>query len=194
MKKRVRIRARLDTVGPCFCFLAWISDLSNWCACSSVSSSNLTAQPNPPKIHEGWWAYKEVVQGSFVPGKPQNCMQHFDACRFPTAYWFFCIHFNHTVFLMLNRELITYLRLHGATLPVAMVSFFHSYKTSSPFPHKWHLSLVDWLAHSSVPPFPSCCVSACRANYFPEIVFFCWAEVLLIKPAGGCVYECVYLR
>ncbi|KAL1264347.1 hypothetical protein QQF64_004702, partial [Cirrhinus molitorella] len=24
-------------------------------------------QPNPPKIHEGWWAYKEVVQGSFVP-------------------------------------------------------------------------------------------------------------------------------
>ncbi|XP_016098179.1 carbonic anhydrase-related protein 10-like, partial [Sinocyclocheilus grahami] len=26
-----------------------------------------SAQPNPPKIHEGWWAYKEVVQGSFVP-------------------------------------------------------------------------------------------------------------------------------
>ncbi|KAF4084789.1 hypothetical protein AMELA_G00110040 [Ameiurus melas] len=26
-----------------------------------------TAQPGPPKIHEGWWAYKEVVQGSFVP-------------------------------------------------------------------------------------------------------------------------------
>uniref|UniRef100_A0A674E4Q6 Carbonic anhydrase Xa n=1 Tax=Salmo trutta TaxID=8032 RepID=A0A674E4Q6_SALTR len=25
------------------------------------------AQPNVPKIHEGWWAYKEVVQGSFVP-------------------------------------------------------------------------------------------------------------------------------
>ncbi|KAK9965553.1 hypothetical protein ABG768_004639, partial [Culter alburnus] len=25
------------------------------------------SQPNPPKIHEGWWAYKEVVQGSFVP-------------------------------------------------------------------------------------------------------------------------------
>lgn len=36
----------------------------------------LTAQPNPPKIHEGWWAYKEVVQGSFVPGKPRNSMQH----------------------------------------------------------------------------------------------------------------------
>uniref|UniRef100_A0A3Q2QZ27 Carbonic anhydrase Xa n=1 Tax=Fundulus heteroclitus TaxID=8078 RepID=A0A3Q2QZ27_FUNHE len=32
-----------------------------------VSSLYLTAQPNPPKIHEGWWAYKEVVQGSFVP-------------------------------------------------------------------------------------------------------------------------------
>uniref|UniRef100_A0A3B3I857 Carbonic anhydrase Xa n=1 Tax=Oryzias latipes TaxID=8090 RepID=A0A3B3I857_ORYLA len=28
---------------------------------------HFTAQPNPPKIHEGWWAYKEVVQGSFVP-------------------------------------------------------------------------------------------------------------------------------
>ncbi|XP_015240898.1 carbonic anhydrase-related protein 10a isoform X1 [Cyprinodon tularosa] len=27
----------------------------------------VSAQPNPPKIHEGWWAYKEVVQGSFVP-------------------------------------------------------------------------------------------------------------------------------
>uniref|UniRef100_A0A4W5M510 Uncharacterized protein n=1 Tax=Hucho hucho TaxID=62062 RepID=A0A4W5M510_9TELE len=29
----------------------------------------ISAQPNVPKIHEGWWAYKEVVQGSFVPGK-----------------------------------------------------------------------------------------------------------------------------
>ncbi|XP_077406703.1 carbonic anhydrase-related protein 10-like isoform X2 [Vanacampus margaritifer] len=27
----------------------------------------VSAQQNPPKIHEGWWAYKEVVQGSFVP-------------------------------------------------------------------------------------------------------------------------------
>ncbi|CAL8284264.1 unnamed protein product [Merluccius merluccius] len=27
----------------------------------------ISAQPHPPKIHEGWWAYKEVVQGSFVP-------------------------------------------------------------------------------------------------------------------------------
>uniref|UniRef100_A0A673NKH0 Uncharacterized protein n=1 Tax=Sinocyclocheilus rhinocerous TaxID=307959 RepID=A0A673NKH0_9TELE len=27
-----------------------------------------SSQPDPPKIHEGWWAYKEVVQGSFVPG------------------------------------------------------------------------------------------------------------------------------
>uniref|UniRef100_A0A3Q3K3J8 Uncharacterized protein n=1 Tax=Monopterus albus TaxID=43700 RepID=A0A3Q3K3J8_MONAL len=27
----------------------------------------ISAQPNQPKIHEGWWAYKEVVQGSFVP-------------------------------------------------------------------------------------------------------------------------------
>lgn len=34
-----------------------------------VFFSRPTAQPNPPKIHEGWWAYKEVVQGSFVPGK-----------------------------------------------------------------------------------------------------------------------------
>lgn len=31
-----------------------------------------TAQPHLPKIHEGWWAYKEVVQGSFVPGELQN--------------------------------------------------------------------------------------------------------------------------
>ena len=109
-KCSVSVRERLDAVGSCFRFLAWISDSSNWCACSSVSSSNLTAQPNPPKIHEGWWAYKEVVQGSFVPGKPQNCMQHFDARSFPTAYWFFRVHFNRTVCLMLNREPITYLR------------------------------------------------------------------------------------
>ncbi|XP_077594719.1 carbonic anhydrase-related protein 10 isoform X3 [Stigmatopora nigra] len=26
-----------------------------------------SAQQNPPKIHEGWWAYKEMVQGNFVP-------------------------------------------------------------------------------------------------------------------------------
>lgn len=35
----------------------------------SLSFFSLTAQQNSPKIHEGWWAYKEVVQGSFVPGK-----------------------------------------------------------------------------------------------------------------------------
>lgn len=43
-----------------------------------------SAQPNPPKIHEGWWAYKEVVQGSFVPGKPQT------ACNtlvLDTSWW-----------------------------------------------------------------------------------------------------------
>ncbi|XP_077481275.1 carbonic anhydrase-related protein 10-like isoform X3 [Stigmatopora argus] len=27
----------------------------------------ISAQQNPPKIHEGWWAYKEMVQGNFVP-------------------------------------------------------------------------------------------------------------------------------
>uniref|UniRef100_A0AC11CUX8 Uncharacterized protein n=1 Tax=Ovis aries TaxID=9940 RepID=A0AC11CUX8_SHEEP len=31
----------------------------------------ISAQQNSPKIHEGWWAYKEVVQGSFVPGSSQ---------------------------------------------------------------------------------------------------------------------------
>ena len=60
-------------------------------------SSHLTAQPNPPKIHEGWWAYKEVVQGSFVPGKPQHSMQHFDGWKFPTEYRLYCIHFKHSV-------------------------------------------------------------------------------------------------
>uniref|UniRef100_A0A8B9YEF1 Carbonic anhydrase 10 n=1 Tax=Bos mutus grunniens TaxID=30521 RepID=A0A8B9YEF1_BOSMU len=28
---------------------------------------SLRISQNSPKIHEGWWAYKEVVQGSFVP-------------------------------------------------------------------------------------------------------------------------------
>uniref|UniRef100_F6WBR6 Carbonic anhydrase-related protein 10 n=1 Tax=Xenopus tropicalis TaxID=8364 RepID=F6WBR6_XENTR len=27
----------------------------------------IRSQQNSPKIHEGWWTYKEVVQGSFVP-------------------------------------------------------------------------------------------------------------------------------
>ncbi|CAL8380609.1 unnamed protein product, partial [Gadus morhua 'NCC'] len=27
----------------------------------------ISAQPHLPKINEGWWAYKEVVHGSFVP-------------------------------------------------------------------------------------------------------------------------------
>lgn len=69
---------------------------------------HFTAQPNPPKIHEGWWAYKEVVQGSFVPGKPYNGTQHFDVWRFPTEYRFFCILFKHTVHLILKSELIAY--------------------------------------------------------------------------------------
>lgn len=74
--RSVPIGEHRNAAGPCFCFLAWISDQSDWCPCSCVSSPHLTAQPNPPKIHEGWWAYKEVVQGSFVPGKPRNSMQH----------------------------------------------------------------------------------------------------------------------
>lgn len=27
------------------------------------------AQPLTPKLDDSWWAYKDVVQGSFVPGK-----------------------------------------------------------------------------------------------------------------------------
>lgn len=61
--------------------------------------------------------------------------------------------------------------------------------SSSPFQHRWRL-FTDWL--TTAQPFLSCCVSACKANYFLEIVFFCWAEGLLIKPAG-CLCECVYL-
>lgn len=56
------------------------------------SSSFLTAQPNPPKIHEGWWAYKEVVQGSFVPGN--NFTTAFYQCSrvaFPTLMLSTCI-------------------------------------------------------------------------------------------------------
>ncbi|XP_019483803.1 PREDICTED: carbonic anhydrase-related protein 10-like [Hipposideros armiger] len=33
----------------------------------NLQRGELRAQQNSPKIHEGWWAYKEVVQGSFVP-------------------------------------------------------------------------------------------------------------------------------
>ncbi|MBN3277666.1 CAH10 protein, partial [Polyodon spathula] len=35
------------------------------------------AQQNSPKFNEGWWAYKEVVQGSFVPaGLVQVAVEH----------------------------------------------------------------------------------------------------------------------
>uniref|UniRef100_A0A803YF35 Carbonic anhydrase-related protein 10 n=1 Tax=Meleagris gallopavo TaxID=9103 RepID=A0A803YF35_MELGA len=36
-------------------------------AYGSLSFLPVQTQQNSPKIHEGWWAYKEVVQGSFVP-------------------------------------------------------------------------------------------------------------------------------
>lgn len=50
-----------------FCFTA-----GTWLLCCILIYLLLVsplAQQNSPKIHEGWWAYKEVVQGSFVPGK-----------------------------------------------------------------------------------------------------------------------------
>lgn len=40
----------------------WVSDV--WL------SSFPAAQPVSSKLHDGWWAYKDVVQGSFIPGKP----------------------------------------------------------------------------------------------------------------------------
>ncbi|KAG9263980.1 carbonic anhydrase-related protein 10-like [Astyanax mexicanus] len=27
------------------------------------------AQPVSSKLHDGWWAYKDAVQGTFIPGK-----------------------------------------------------------------------------------------------------------------------------
>lgn len=81
------------------------------------------AQPNPPKIHEGWWAYKEVVQGSFVPGMLQNCVQHFDAYSFHNTDFPACtlniIYIVHmySVCLIQKSMITTHLRLHRATLP-----------------------------------------------------------------------------
>lgn len=40
----------------------WVSDV--WI------SSFPAAQPVSSKLHDGWWAYKDLVQGSFIPGKP----------------------------------------------------------------------------------------------------------------------------
>lgn len=102
-----------------YCFVSflvehWLQLIFNF----SVSSVHLTAQPNLPKIHEGWWAYKEVVQGSFVPGEPKNSMLHFDAWMFLTEYWFPCVHVNCTDVWALT--LITYLRYQHATLPLAI--------------------------------------------------------------------------
>lgn len=54
----------------------FVSMSKSKCQVKQTGVSFFTAQPNPPKIHEGWWAYKEVVQGNFVPGKPQYCLHH----------------------------------------------------------------------------------------------------------------------
>lgn len=153
---------------------------------SPVSSLYLTAQPSPPKIHEGWWAYKEVVQGSFVPGKPPNCKQHFDTPKFHAEYWFSCIQFRLTVCLILKSELIAYLRLYQATLPLAKDLFSHSGKMFRPSHADDACSLIDWQLLSFFHFF----IFACKANYFQEIVFFCWAEGLLIKPVSG-LCECL---
>ncbi|XP_008313110.1 carbonic anhydrase-related protein 10a isoform X1 [Cynoglossus semilaevis] len=53
-------------------FLCWFSAVQQWWPSYGTHTATGTcapssAQPNTPKIHEGWWAYKEVVQGSFVP-------------------------------------------------------------------------------------------------------------------------------
>ncbi|KAG7221962.1 hypothetical protein INR49_028244 [Caranx melampygus] len=40
----------------------------------------LTAQPITSKLDEGWWAYKDVVQESFIPGNRQaqiSCTSRF---------------------------------------------------------------------------------------------------------------------
>lgn len=155
-----------------------------------------TAQPNPPKIHEGWWAYKEVVQGSFVPGKPRPTVRN------TVTHWNRILILFHkprrAVRVIPKSERIAYLRLRRATLPPAMDLFSHSGETSSPLPHpqKWR-RFADWL--TAARHIPSYCVSACKANYFWEIVFFCWAEGLFdwclqvacvsVSKRGG-VYAC----
>uniref|UniRef100_A0A8B9HHT2 Uncharacterized protein n=1 Tax=Astyanax mexicanus TaxID=7994 RepID=A0A8B9HHT2_ASTMX len=62
-----------------------------------------TAQPSPPKIHEGWWAYKEVVQGSFVPVTLQSKIWDF--------YYLVLLHMNGTSFLLASG--INYLHNNG---------------------------------------------------------------------------------
>lgn len=74
----------------------WVSDV--WI--SSLSA----AQPVSSKLHDGWWAYKDVVQGSFIPGKPfqkrkENCVRlcwmclvesHAASVRLARYAWFTC--------------------------------------------------------------------------------------------------------
>lgn len=42
--------------------------LIDWSFNDSLFLSTLAAQPITSKLDESWWAYKDVVQGSFVPG------------------------------------------------------------------------------------------------------------------------------
>lgn len=72
------------------------------------SSSFLTAQPNPPKIHEGWWAYKEVVQGSFVPGN-----------HFTTAFYW-CSQMMFSTLIVTHMDYTLVLDNYSATIVVVI--------------------------------------------------------------------------
>lgn len=69
------------------------------CAVPSV----FPAQPGSSKLHDGWWAYKDAVQGSFVPGKvllwdpftppptqQQICLWIPTYCTPTNVFWWLC--------------------------------------------------------------------------------------------------------
>lgn len=116
-----------------------------------------TAQPNPP-----WWAYKEVVQGSFVPGEPP---------RRTTA---------HTQPLPLS----TFEDVIGATFP----SVLFSHSDTEPFAAFPHCS--SQFLHRILPARRSSSTSSRQlfsVRWWGFSFFF--AEILK-KPAGGGV-KCV---
>lgn len=135
----------------------------------------LTAQPHLPKIHEGWWAYKEVVQGSFVPGELQNLNVAL---------------MTRQARLILTSEAITYLRPHIGHLATGtgLIAGAGNESMDSLFILKRPLWPSDTQAFSLI---DSCWVSALKSKSFLKL--FCFLFFFLYALWGFYVWVSAFL-
>lgn len=148
----------------------------------------LTAQPNPPKIHEGWWAYKEVVQGNFVPGKPQHGLHHSDRLEENNAGYLSQV----TPSSLRDPDVRANftLKITASHLATGNGFIFPSGETSSPIPRKADVgSQIDWqqqskshlITHLHVGPI-----------IFKRLCFLLSQGYFWLEPAGG-LCECAWI-